>query len=350
MAGGLRVQRPYYVCSECGQAATPWDAWAGLGKGHLSPGAHRLAVLAGGSWSFDQASARLAEFCGLAISDAVIRRASDQEGQKARVFLEESPKAVETVAQAKGKAEFSSDGTFVNTLQGWREARLSLLAKREAGEPAAPEEWNKRELPKAQARVALGHIRRSKQLGTKWASLVRRCGVPRGQDTSVVADGARWIWKQTDRHLPLADKVVDVYHVSEHFHKCGEQLFGQESQRGRDWAEKEHLELIRQGPRECLERLEKERRACRRKKGKEALGKLRGYLAANRSGLEYRKRLAAGLVIGSGQVEGACKNLVGRRLKINSARWQVARAENMLGLCCLHYSDLWEPHWQAKVN
>jgi len=62
----------------------------------------------------------------------------------------------------------------------------------------------------------------------------------------------------------------------------------------------------------------------------------------------YRRRLAEGLPIGSGLVEGTCKNVVGKRLKLNSARWRVRRAEHMAALRCLHYSKLWEPYWAAK--
>jgi len=54
--------------------------------------------------------------------------------------------------KAPGNAEFYTDGTSVNTRQGWREMRLSVWAKRSAGEPAEPSEWDSRSLPKPTAR------------------------------------------------------------------------------------------------------------------------------------------------------------------------------------------------------
>ena len=72
------------------------------------------------------------------------------------------------------------------------------------------------------------------------------------------------------------------------------------------------------------------------------------YLSENRDSLWYRTRLAEGLPIGSGLVEGTCKNVIGKRLKLNNPRWRVRRAENMAALRCLHYSKLWEPYWASK--
>ena len=48
---------------------------------------------------------------------------------------------------------------------------------------------------------------------------------------------------------------------------------------------------------------------------KEALRLLEEYLVFHSGRLNYRERLAAGLSIGSGQVERACKNLIGARLR-----------------------------------
>jgi hypothetical protein len=61
------------------------------------------------------------------------------------------------------------------------------------------------------------------------------------------------------------------------------------------------------------------------------------------------ERLAEGRVIGSGQVEGACKSMVGIRLKQTNARWNVDRLNEMLVLCSVHYSDLWQKYWTQAM-
>ncbi len=44
-------------------------------------------------------------------------------------------------------------------------------------------------------------------------------------------------------------------------------------------------------------------------------------------------------------VEGAAKNLIGRRLKANNAEWRIENVEKMAGLCSALYSDCWDPFW-----
>ena len=51
--------------------------------------------------------------------------------------------------------------------------------------------------------------------------------------------------------------------------------------------------------------------------------------------------------MGSGQVKGACKSMVGKRLKQTGARWRVRNLNRMLSLCALRYSDTWEDYWRT---
>ena len=71
------------------------------------------------------------------------------------------------------------------------------------------------------------------------------------------------------------------------------------------------------------------------------LDELEHYLDAHAEHLHYAQRLAEGRVIGSGQVEGACKHWIGRRLKQTGDRWPIDRANRMAGLCALKYSSQW---------
>ena len=51
--------------------------------------------------------------------------------------------------------------------------------------------------------------------------------------------------------------------------------------------------------------------------------------------------------IGSGQIEGACKNRIGRRMKQSGARWTVPNANRVAELCSLTYSAQWRDYWTA---
>ena len=77
---------------------------------------------------------------------------------------------------------------------------------------------------------------------------------------------------------------------------------------------------------------------------------LKAYLAAHADHLNYAQRLKSGQSIGSGQVEGACKNMIGRRLKQTGARWRVRRVNRMAGLCANLYSKQWNHYWNSLIN
>lgn len=78
-----------------------------------------------------------------------------------------------------------------------------------------------------------------------------------------------------------------------------------------------------------------------------ALTGLRHYFQPHEFHLKFCERLAAGRSIGSGQIEGSCKNLLGCRLKQTSARRRPQRANRMAGLCTLIHSNQWNPCWKS---
>ena len=69
-----------------------------------------------------------------------------------------------------------------------------------------------------------------------------------------------------------------------------------------------------------------------RPKKQQPLDELLAYLSPHADHVGYAERLSLGRSIESGQVEGSCKNLIGRRLKQTGARWKVRRVNRMAGL------------------
>src|SRR3972149_3554956 len=70
-----------------------------------APHGQGLVVLAGTSWSFDMASQRLKEFCGLSVSDQSIRRETEAMGVKAASWQQTSPESIAPFQQAGGQKE-----------------------------------------------------------------------------------------------------------------------------------------------------------------------------------------------------------------------------------------------------
>ena len=103
--------------------------------------------LAGASWSFDRSSQHLQEFCGLRVSDNTIRHVCQEQAADMAQWQRTAHAARHAFRKASGDVEFSTDGTSVNTTEGWREMRVALFAKRQRGEPADAQSWDTRELP-----------------------------------------------------------------------------------------------------------------------------------------------------------------------------------------------------------
>ena len=209
-------------------------------------------------------------------------------------------------------------------------------------------------MPEPAARWSWAGVADAQQVGEQLHAMADRLGLGLGEQVSALADGAAWIWNQFKQHLPEHEGVLDIYHLLEHLHAAGRALHGEGKQAQR-WAEQQRAALFRQGPRPyLLKRLLPLARRYRREQpdgdGAQALRALLTYLWPHRGRLRYRDRLRRGLPIGSGQVEGVCKNTLNARLRKNSPRWRVENADRMAALACLHHSQQWDRFWITQLQ
>lgn len=354
MVGEVELGRRYYSCRRCRANQTPLDAWGGGVAGKCTPATRRMLALAGMSFSFDTAAQRLKELCLLTVSNDTVRRVSEEEGAAAQTFLTTSPAPAEAFAKGMGETEFYTDGVSVNTTEGWRDLRVNVFDKREAGAPATPAQWADRVLPSPTVRIAWASLCACEQQGIAWKNQGEKLGVGDGP-LSVLADGAKWIWDQVGQCCwTNAEWVLDVFHVSEHIHDCGKAIYGQAAAaadtQARVWSEAQVQSLIERGPVQYLKDL-RDFVALHSDPAKlKALESLLSYLTPHVDSMWYRQRLAAGRPIGSGLIEGANKTIVSNRLKLNSARWTPEHAEQISALRCLDYSGLWADFWLDRTG
>jgi len=325
----------YLVCPACNSSHYPLDERLGV-DGFVSAQAQRLLCLAAASWSFDRASSNLKEFCGLSVCDNTIRAVCHEHGGAMRDWQRDDSTASAAFRAAEGDVEFQTDGTMVNTTGGWREMRLSIFAKRKRGKPVGgAKRWQQRDLPKPHVQVIQAAIRTGHQLGPGWWRMAVRLGLSDTSSITVLADGAKWIWNQLSEHLPGVAGVLDIYHASAHLWTAAHTHFGEGHAQTGAWVRRRRESLLRGGASALLSELV----------GVEWNG-LRGYFEPHVNHTGYAGRLRLGQSIGSGLVEGACKQVIGRRLKQTGARWKVRRAERMATLCAIQASDQWATYWQ----
>lgn len=114
-----------------------------------------MVVLAGSGCSFDEASRNLEELSHVQVSNDVVRRVCDEEGQAIRKWISGSPEPKKAFDAVQGAVEFSTDGLNVNTIDGWREIRQSVISKRPPALPAKPAQWDQRVLEPPTVRLAV---------------------------------------------------------------------------------------------------------------------------------------------------------------------------------------------------
>jgi hypothetical protein len=265
--------------------------------------------------------------------------------------MQDNPAVREEFQKAKGETEFYTDGVFVHVRNDagkaeWCEAKVGAFVKRECGESATPEEWDARDLPKPTVVSAFAAIESKDEFQERCRRERRRVGV--GGVTSTLADGAKWIWSLVFLLFGRTMECLDIYHAAEHISDCGKVLFGA-GQEATEWFERLRLVLLSEGylgmRRELLPLLTSLPKGNKRKKVRLLLR----YFRRNRDRLNYRERLSSGRAIGSGLIEGACKNLVGRRLKQTGACWRKKRANQIAVLAALLYSDQWKHAWNMST-
>ena len=165
-------------------------------------------------------------------------------------------------------------------------------------------------------------------------------------DVTVLGDGAEWIWNLAADVLPQAAGVLDCFHVAE---KIGDAVTA-------IWGDGEAAAGLRTGGTGAV--LRGGKAGLERWIGEaflvlpaghdgEPLRALAAYVAPHPEHLDYAGRLAGGRSIGSGQVEGAIKQLVKRRLKLTGARWRPEHVGPLVELVALLDTPEWAEVWTA---
>ena len=262
--------------------------------------------------------------------------------------METSSTLRDAFQKTKGETEFYADGPCVHIRNEdgkaeWREMKVGAFAKRECGESATASEWSTRDLPEPSIVSAFAAIESKEAFQERCQKERRRVGV--GGVSSALGDGAKWIWNVVFNVFGQTDECLDIYHAAEHISDCGKVLYKDASDSSA-WFERMRLVLLSEGfagmERELSVLLARELKKVER----QSVESLLNYLRKNKGRLNYCERLRLGRSIGSGLIEGACKNLVGRRLKQTGACWRIERANRMAILCAALYSDQWKLCWK----
>ena len=149
-----------------------------------------------------------------------------------------------------------------------------------------------------------------------------------------LADGARWIWNWAEQNHPESIQIVDYYHAKEHLCEFAKLYYKNEAQRHR-WVEELSETMLTQGIDPIIKQLEK---LPKHKKTETKRKTLINYYKRNKTRMQYHKYLEKGLLIGSGAIESAHKDVLQQRLKLSGQRWTMEGFQQMAQLRVVYKS------------
>ena len=215
----------------------------------------------------------------------------------------------------------------------WREARLCLARPLDAVEAVYGATFGT---------VAIA--------GLLWRQVAEMAGL--GQSTGVhgLGDGATWIINTFHEQFGTgrdsrATYTVDFHHVSDYLAAAAQVVA---PQRNKDWFHQQQQLLKENQVSQVLNALEPHREPEQQQEA--PVRTAHGYISQRQQYMDYAAALAAGLPIGSGEVEGSHRHVLQKRLKIAGAWWLEPNAERMLQLRTVRANGDWDKYWTQIAN
>ena len=163
-----------------------------------------------------------------------------------------------------------------------------------------------------------------------------------------LVDGEHKLRKLMKKYLPWFLIIIDIYHVTEYLWK-GAYVFHREgSSEAEMWMTDKLTKLLSGKVKEVIAECKKSLETVSGER-KIQLGKVITYLENGKNHMRYDIYLQRGYPIGSGVVEGACKNLVKDRMKQCGMRWKVAGAEAVLQMRSIQINGMTGSYWKYHV-
>jgi hypothetical protein len=211
---------------------------------------------------------------------------------------------------------------------GWKEARLALAHPPGSVTPIFG--------------ATLGSV---EEAGERLTVCALEAGAGSRTKIHGVGDGAVWIIEQMEAQFgSQAQYLVDFYHLCDYLAAAGEVIAGKDKadwmEEKKDWLKENRWKDVLEALRPFLEGddipdPEAPVRACFR------------YISNRSNFLDYKGAQAAGLPIGSGEIESGHRYIFQNRLKIAGSWWKMENLKKMIALRVLRANGGWEDYWSS---
>jgi hypothetical protein len=346
LLGDGEISRNYYECGECHEHSTPKDVILGIERTMFTPGVRRAAAKLGSCDSFESSSVTMEELCGIVVSSKDIERISEAIGGE---IEKENKKDMETILSGNADGTpakpipvmyIEFDGTGIpmikkelNGRRGKQEDGTSKSREAKIGciftQTAADDEGHP--VRDSDSTTYFGAIETAEDFGRRLYGEAVQRGVQGAEQVVVIGDGAKWIWNLADLNFPGAIEIVDLFHAKEHVWELIKQL--EPDEKARLCCKKEWYALLEQGDITELTKKFADFHTTGSEQQKQIDREI-GYFSDNAERMQYEKFKGMGLFVGSGVIEAACKNVIGKRLKQSGMHWSLNGANNIIALRC----------------
>lgn len=212
--------------------------------------------------------------------------------------------------------EVAMDGVMAHIDGDWHEAKVGTVLVRRRGEKTASGEPK---LGKVEAQRYACVYGSPETLAFEIKRTIREAGWEGIPIAEILGDGSKWIWNLAENHFPGVPQTLDTWHLKQHLYEFATVHY-QDPSRAKAWVQMKVEALREDKVGDVLGGLKRMKPA--KKAAQEALQGLVVYVENNRGRIKYQKSWEAGLAVGSGSVEGACKHLVQARFKRAGMRWK----------------------------
>jgi len=339
--GEVGVARHLYQSSAGGQTFCPLEWNCQLSFGSATPRLAEVVSFKLASQTAGEVEQDLAQCQGLTLSDTYLRSLGEQVGQlaveKAQSWQLTSP----TPAAPVATIATGVDGTTMPVVgEAYKEAMCGTIAVYDAEGTRLHTEYLGT-MPEAGKATFVAQVTsRVAQVLARYPTAQHMC----------LGDGARWNWDFFSTHYPGAIWVLDFYHAATHLHTAAELIFGAGAA-AEAYYTRWRTALLEEanGVAALLRSLIYYRnRATLPPRTVLALETELNYFRTHTAEMQYADFHAAGLPIGSGVTEAACKELLKARFCRSGMRWKRATGAPILQLRAIRLSQHWDSFW-AKV-
>jgi len=358
-AGPVRVERTLYSTRRDGErAVSALELRAGIVEKYWTPLAAEQAVFMVAHMTPQETEDLCAKLGRMQPSKSSLDRLPKQlssEWEARRELFEKTVRADDLVPAEAVTIAVSLDGVMVPMRDGDRgEKRARTAAEgRPASGPAGFQEVGCGTVSFYDATgdrlstVKLGRMPEFKKSTLK-KILTDELGAALAQRPDLklvtVADGANDNWDFLHGTLPPSTEVIDFYHAAEHLHVALGAAYGEGSVKCRAQFDKLRRVLL-----EDADGVDKIVRSLvhltKQHPGSGRIATELAYFRKHRHRMHYATWRDAGLPIGSGVVEAACKTLATQRLKRSGMRWRNEGGQAILTFRALIQSERFDRAW-----